>query len=632
MSSHPPCSALRSHALCFLAVASLTLVESGALAGVTQVEIHRRTPYEKTDYETIEGTLHFSVDPENVKNLIIADITLAPTDQSGGVTFSSGFRLLCPRTGTKAPLAIWAEIPNRGGRSNLQRFMIDNHFALFEVGWEFDVASDPKRLSIEVPKAVAPDGSPIRGAVEAIFVLNETSEEYTVIDLESYPPVDPTGPDTKLTMRDQGDRPEGTEISREKWNLVGNRLTFSGGFEPGKTYEITWLAEHPPVAGLGFAAIRDAISWIKHDPASPAAGLPVYAQGASQCGRLLREFVYEGFNTDLTNEVVFDGIIAHVAGAGRVDLNRRWATPRELSLFRTASYPFADEAWPDPVTGLKEGLLDNPRVTHRPKIFYTTTAAEYWGAGRVGALVHTDPAGEKDIPLPESVRLYVFAGCPHGPSAFPPTAAAAGAPLSNPTDYRDSLLALRLALHQWVSAEIAPPKSAYPTFASGTLIPAKDLAFPNLPGIASPVALTAGLRMRNPFLPDGAGAGAALPLLVSQVDEDGNDLAGLRLPEIAVPLATATGWMFRPPSMGSPQELLPVLRGSWIPFALTKAEREKSGDPRRSMEERYRDRDDFLEKTKEAAAALVAGGYLREEDIESAAERAAKAWDWLHSR
>ena len=116
------------------------------------------------------------------------------------------------------------------------------------------------------------------------------------------------------------------------------------------------------------------------------------------------------------------------------------------------------------------------------------------------------------------------------------------------------------------------------------------------------------------------------------MDEDGNDLAGVRLPEIAVPLATATGWMFRPPSMGSPHELLPVLRGSWIPFALTKAEREKSGDPRRSIEERYRDREDFLEKTKEAAAALVAEGYLREEDIKSAKERAAKAWDWLHTR
>lgn len=626
------CFSLRSHTLCFLVVAFLTLAESGVFAGVTRVEIDRRTPYETSDYETIEGTLHFSVDPNDAQNQIIADLALAPTDPSGGITFSSDFRLLSPKDGAKPPLAVWAEIPNRGGKSNLQRFMIDHHFALFEVGWEFDVASDPKRLSIEVPKAVEMDGSPIRGAVEAIFVLNEPTEKYTVTDLESYPPLDPTGPDTKLTVRDRGDRPGGTEISREKWKLTGNRLTFSDGFEPGKTYEITWLAEHPPVAGLGFAAIRDAISWIKHDPTSPAAGLPVYAQGASQCGRFLREFVYEGFNTDLKNEVVFDGIIAHVAGAGRVDLNRRWATPRELSLFRTASYPFADEAWPDPVTGLKEGLLENARVTHRPKIFYTTTAAEYWGAGRVGALVHTDPAGENDVPLPESVRLYVFAGAPHGPSAFPPTAPAAGAPLSNPTDYRDSLLALRLALHRWASAEIAPPKSTYPTFASGTLIQAKDLAFPRLPGITSPVALSAGLRMRNPFLPDGAGGSAALPLLVSQVDEDGNDLAGVRLPEIAVPLATATGWMFRPPSMGSPHELLPVLRGSWIPFALTKAEREKSGDPRRSIEERYRDREDFLEKTKEAAAALVAEGYLREEDIKSAEERAAKAWDWLHTR
>jgi hypothetical protein len=632
MLPHPhPVASIRN-AVCFLAVAFLTLARATGLAGVTRVEIDRRTPHEKSDYETIEGTLHFSVDPEDPKNRIIADIELAPKDESGNVTFSSDFRLLCPKDGAESAVAVWAEIPNRGGSSNLQPFMVENHFALFEVGWEFDVASDPKRLAINVPKAVEKDGSPIRGSVEAIFILNERKEEFTVTDLADYPPVDPEGSETRLTVRDHGDRPGGKELPRDTWNLEGNHLTLEGGFEPGKTYEITWLAENPPVAGLGFAAIRDAVSWIKHDAASPAPGLPVYSQGASQCGRLLREFVYEGFNTDLNDEPVFQGIIAHIAGAGRVDLNRRWSTPKELSLFRTASYPFSDEAWPDPVTGLKEGILENPRVTHRPKIFYTTTAAEYWGAGRVAALVHTDPAAEKDVPLPEGVRLYVFAGSQHGPSAFPPTPAAEGAPLSNPTNFRDSLYSLRLALHRWVTEEKMPPASAYPTFATGTLIPAKDLAFPELSGVATPNDLTAGLRMRNPFLPEGAGAGTELPLLVSQVDADGNDLAGLRLPEISVPLATATGWMFRPAEMGAPHELLPVLRGSWFPFALTKADREKSGDPRLSIEERYRDREDFLEKTKEAATLLVEKGYLRDEDIESSVKRAATTWDWLHGQ
>ncbi len=55
-----------------------------------------------------------------------------------------------------------------------------------------------------------------------------------------------------------------------------------------------------------------------------------------------------------------------------------------------------------------------------------------------------------------------------------------------------------------------------------------------------------------------------LPLLVPQVDRDGNELSGIRLPNVAVPLATYTGWNFRNPSIGQPGELLP-LTGSYIP-------------------------------------------------------------------
>lgn len=617
------------HPLFLLPSAAALLFPIHTVRGeVTKVEILERQPVENTDYEEISGRLHYRIDPTHERNHGITDLELAPVEADGRVAFSSDFRLLRPVEGAPETVAGWMEIPNRGSRSGMSEFMIEHRFAMLEVGWEFDVPADPGKLRIEVPVARDKDGAAIRGTVEAIFIVDEPEESFTVTDLAPYPPVDPDGAETRLSVREKGHLPGGREIPRAQWSLEGNTITLEGGFEPGLTYEITWLAENPPIAGLGFAAIREAAVWLKHGTDSLAPVPHLYAFGASQCGRFLRDFVYRGFNTDTANRIVLDGIIPHIAGAGRLDLNRRWSTPRELALFRAASYPFADMAVHDPVSGCSEGLLENPRVTHRPRIFYTNTAAEYWGAGRVAALVHTDPEGKQDLVLPDEVRLYLFAGTQHGPSAFPPASPGAGAPFANPVDFRPALLALRLAMHRWVSEGIDPPASAYPRLADGTLVPVAEVAFPNIPGIQSPRGLQAGPRMANPLHPGGAGAGRALPLLVPQVDADGNELAGIRLPEVAVPLATATGWMFRPAEMGAPDELLPVLRGSWIPFPLNKADREKTGDPRHSREERYEDPADFLSRTREAAEALVKRGYLLPGAVEKAVEKAQERWVW----
>ncbi len=609
----------------------LPLIVGAALAGVEKVEILQRVDLADTDYEEIRGLLRFSIDPQHPRNREIADIALAPTDARGRVVFSSEFFLTRPKSGGGADAA-WLEVPNRGGRSDQREFLLRHGFTILEVGWEFDVPEGENRLNIEVPTARLADGGALRGVVESIFIVNEPEESYTVTDLAMYAPIDPGGKDSRLAIRERGDSPGGVEVPREKWSVRGSEITLEGGFRPGLIYEISWLAEDPPVGGLGYAALRDAAVWLKDADASLAPVRWVYGFGSSQCGRLLRDFVYQGFNTDEQDRAAFDGMLPQIAGAGRVDLNRRWSTPRELALFRTASYPFADEAVPDPVTGLREGILENPRVTHRPRIFYANTAAEYWGAGRVAALVHADPLAERDLTPPDEVRVYAFAGTQHGPAKFPPVAPAEGAPLANPVNFKPSIQALRLALHRWVSAGAEPPASSHPRYDGATLVRASEVNFPDLPGVPSPKGLTAGPRMRNPRYADGAGAGEVLPLLVSQVDADGNDLGGIRLPEVAVPLGTATGWMFRPPTMGVPDELLPVLRGSWIPFALTRGEREKTGDPRPSIVERYVSRDAYLAATREVVESLVARGFLLPEHEEEAMRSAAERWDWLHSR
>ena len=599
-----------------------------ASAGVVRVEVSERKDLGGSGYEEIVGRLHFEIDPSLPENAIIADIELAPVNAAGKVSFSSDLRILTPKDKKRRNGAAWVEIPNRGGKAKLEDWITENGFTVLNVGWEFDVPASENKMRIDVPSAKNPDGSPIRGVVNANFTPSKLAETQTLTDLADYPPVDIDGPDSRLIIRTQAAFPGGTEVPRELWSWEDNRLRLKGGFEAGKNYEIFYLAESPPIAGLGYAAIRDAVAWLKHGSDSLAPVTHAYAFGSSQCGRFLRDFMYLGFNSDEQGRQALDGVMAHIAGAGRLVLNQRWSTPRGLAGYYTTSYPFADTVLVDPVSGHREGVLENPRVKHAPKVFYTTTAAEYWGAGRVAALTHTDPAGTKDIDFPENVRSYFLAGTQHGPSSFPPTSLVEGAPMGNPVNGNDVITALRLAMHRWVTEDTAPPPSAYPKFKDGTLIPVADIQFPSIPGMTQPNSLKAGPRVRNPQWPDGAGEGAELPLLVPKVDADGNDIAGIRMPGVAVPLGTATGWVFRPESMGSPDELV-LLRGAWVPFAVTESQRKKNNDPRPSLEKRYPSKEAYLRKVKAALQELIDQRYLGEADLEPQLKTAGERWDWV---
>jgi hypothetical protein len=166
-----------------------------------------------------------------------------------------------------------------------------------------------------------------------------------------------------------------------------------------------------------------------------------------------------------------------------------------------------------------------------------------------------------------------------------------------------------VALDHWVRDGIAPPPSRYPRLADETLVAQPQLDFPSLPGVHSPASIPGPYRADLPGLP----AEHPLPFLVPNVDRDGNETAGIRLPDVAVPLATYTGWNFRNPSIGEPDQLLP-LTGSYIPFAVTRAAQAQASDPRPSLEERYADRATYQTRVNAAAADLVAQKYLLAED------------------
>ncbi len=614
------------------------LLSVSSYAEVLRVDISDRKDIPEYGYEQVIGKAYFSVDPKDPHNAAVADIDKAPKNAQGRVEFSADIMAVWPKTGDgSANGVLLVDVVNRGNTTALRLnrsaggnvvgdgFLLKQGFWIVAVGWEFDVPMRNGAIRIQVPTATD-NGAPITGTVRAGFTPDKSDTAYTVTDIAAYSPLDPDEPGATLTVRD-GVSAKATIIPRGEWSIKGNVVTLKTGFQPGRNYEVSYTAANPPISGLGLIAVRDLTSFAKYHAqrrAKYAIGF-----GVSQSGRFLRTFLYNGMNTDEQGKQVFDGVMAHIAGGARLDVNRRWATPTGLGTYTATAFPFADAAQKDPVSGVTEGLLDNPRArANEPKIFYTNTGVEYWGGGRSAALIHTTADGSKDIALPDNVRTYFFAGNQHGPSAFPPPSGQ-GQQKANPTDYWWNMRALVVAMKRWVVDGTLPPPSQYPKLSNGTLVKVNALAFPNIPGVQSPKTLTAGVRATNEFAPGSAGAGAPLPFLVPQVDADGNERAGIRLPEVSVPLATYTGWNFRNAKIGGTQQIVPLL-GSYIPFAQTKADRAGSRDPRASVAERYASKEAYMDRIGKAADALVKDGYLMAEDAPAVVKRAADHWEYAH--
>jgi hypothetical protein len=133
-----------------------------------------------------------------------------------------------------------------------------------------------------------------------------------------------------------------------------------------------------------------------------------------------------------------------------------------------------------------------------------------------------------------------------------------------------------------------------------------------------------------PDIPRGDGKEEPFPALVSRLDRDLNESSGIRLPELSVPLATYTGWNVRHQDTGGAGQLADMM-GSTFPFAATRAQREQNGDPRPSIEERYRDRDDYCAQVRAEAERMVQQRFLLAEDIDRLVRGAGRVYDLFTS-
>ena len=666
-----------------LFVASVTaVVPSRALAGVVKVEIASRTPYANGRefpgvgaYETLRGKVRFAVDPKSPANRAIIDLELAPRNAEGLVEFSADLEILAPVDRGRGNGALLYDVNNRGNKlaigqfnSGADEFLMRRGYTVVWSGWIAETAPGAGRLRLNAPVALE-DGRPLTGIVRSEVVVDAAAPSANLgqwANQGSYEPTAEGEANATLTWRLREADPR-IAIPRGQWRFEtrwpeadGERgqlplisLEVVGGLRPGYIYEVIYEAQGSIVQGTGMAGIRDLVSYLKNErsaanPLAVANAEPrssiryAYGFGVSQSGRCLRTFLYDGFNADEQGRKVFDGVIPHVAGAGLGFFNHRFASPtrhnaqHDNHLYPADLFPFTYGDERDPFTGRDDGILRRSREAGVvPKVLHTQSSSEYWH--RSGSLVHTDPRGQRDAEIPPEVRVYAFGGTQHGPGNNSPAAAPGnGQLIGNPADYRPLVRALLDALDDWVRTGREPPASVYPRIADGSAAPwpAAASGWKPLPGVRYPEVIQqpewldrgsdfATLRRSTVEPPVSRGKyGVRVPAY----DGDNRERGTLDLPCVAVPVGTHTSWNLRNPSIGADTELL-SLAGGYIPLPKTAADRERSGDPRLSLAERYASREAYVAAYLEHAKKLIANRYLLAEELpalEVAARRAAE--------
>jgi Alpha/beta hydrolase domain len=604
-------------------------------------------------YLRIGGVAKGELDPAAPENRVIVDLDKAPRNARGLVEYETDFFMLRPADPGRTNGVLVYDVTNRGSKRIFQLFddapgnnpavandpktaseaglgfSLGRGYSIVWSGWDPGAPTANNGLGGRFPTAMD-GGRPITGRIRHEFHIGTRAPGKGDLVRLPYPAVSIDKQRARLTVRDrEGDTR--TEILADSWEFADSqsiRLLPEGTlFAPFKIYELWYETTGSKVLGIGFASVRDVVSFLRYESTDRnGTRNPLIAEGArtegtgirhalafgvSQSGRFLRHFLELGMNDDGHGRRVFDGVMSHVAGAGKVFANHRFgmpgrtATQHEDRLYPENWFPFGNAVTTDPFSR-KTGAILQGHPTD-PLVIETNSSTEYWQKG--ASLVHTDPTGRDDAELPPNVRVYMIAGTQHGgrPGVDPSPGPCVNP--RNPHSATPALRALFAALEEWVTKGTVPPPSRVPRIADSTAVMAESIKMPAVPGfthapganqIVPPVDwVDPPTRIDNVY-------GAR----VCAVDADGNEIAGIRLPPISVPLGTHTGWnVYR----AQPGELADR-DGSFIAFVRTRQEREAAGDPRPSLEERYATREAYVAKVRAAAEALVAERLLLASD------------------
>ena len=618
------------------------------------------------NYQLIRGKAHVRVRRDHLANRGIVDLDRAPRTKQGDVRYTAEVMILRPREASHARRIMIVEVPNRGMRVALDglngggamgdlaammqgkatrppysasesagsAFLYRRGYTLVWIGWQSDLPNATPLIRAKLPVATE-GGKPITGRVEATAVF-DTTEARSELAL-TYALASGSEGDAVLTVRARPDTKPRT-LPMSAWKMDGTRKVLvdrPADMDAGALYQFTYTASDPIVAGLGLAATRDIVTFLRRgDPdeaggpnplaelrAAPCATVDrtactatngdavdlVIGTGMSQSGRYLRDMIWQGFNDDGSGRRVFDGMLVQIAGSRKTFTNRRWAMPARFSrqhedpFVYGNQFPFGYAVTTDPVTGRRDGIFATcERTGTCPKLFHIDGSSEFWNAG--ASLVANDGAG-RDLPLPGNVRAYFVAGAPHAAgmvnasSLLPP----------NPLSAMGTVRALVAAMDSWLSSSSEPPPSRWPSLRKGEVAPPQSrsaVGFPDFAAIPYSGVANAVVMTDYDAVPPRANARRAWQVLVPTTDRDGNDRAGIRLPEVAAPEGTYLGWNPRRSGFGAGD--LSFVFGAYVPFAPTRAARGIARDPRLSLAERYGSVADLRQRQEKARRQLSA--------------------------
>ncbi len=648
-------------AACVLLVACAHRDAAPPAAVVERLEITLRKPAfggarfgEVGEYEMVAAIAHVRVDPRHAANADVADLAAA-ADADGTVRYRADVVLLRPRDAAKASGAMVFDVANRGRKLILQlvndgevqadtaaqsgnAWLMRQGHVLLWVGWQGDVAlgSSGQTVGMALPVATR-QGAQITGTSleETVFDAPGTVGSLTL----SYPAASLDPAVAELTVRAKPGSPAAV-LPASAWRYKHAseiEITRPAAFDAGAIYQFRYPARDPRPMGLGMAAVRDIVSFLKaaqpdaagqSHPLSDIRPSVVVALGISQSGRFLRDFIWQGFNAAPSGGRVFDGAMPTIAGSRKSYTNVRWAQPGRYSRqhedhwFFGDQFPFGYATITDPLTGSTDGIFRRCRTSNTcPKLMHLDSNLEFWQAR--SSLVVTDGAG-RDVPQPDDVRTYLMSSTQHVAAALP-SAGICRMP-NNPARQSSTYRALLARLITWARDNQAPPPSRFPSVTAGTLVAphATAMGFPDLgaAGLQLPPALNELNPVDHSAQPARVDEQRRYTVLVPSTDADGHDVAGVRVPDIDVPLATHTGFNVR--RAGFAEGQLCGLNGSWLPLAKDAQERGSPRDPRPSIGERYRTRTEYVQRVRASAERLKADGLMLDEDVARAAANAAR--------
>ena len=707
---------IRTFSIAFVAsLAAALFAASPADARITRIEIDTARSQSPTfggyswpevgQYEKVVGKAFGEVNPHDRQNRGIVDIEFAPRNARGNVEYSFNFYILKPIDLKKGARRMMYEPPNRGGKTwaalgrvtvdpggngddpgsaitnptvLANSFLMPRGYTIAWSGWEdldtLDNASFNSTASFPVAKFAPTPANPtgtITGPSYEYIVLGAPAASVAL----TYPAA--TLDKTKATLTHRvhlNDAPQVIPAAGWNYNAAGTAISLaSGNFIANDIYEFAYTAKDPKVNGLGFAAVRDWMEFLRYErrddynnPNPLARHIKrVYTEISSQPGRLLNDFRHLGFNETESGRKAFDGHMQWIAAGNGINMNYRFSQSgrternRQNHLFIEGRFPFANVMTHDPITGKTDSRYKScERTDTCPLGMEIYSANEYWV--KAASLLHTTPDGTRDLPDSKFTRNYFMSSMRHGTAASPAgpgTLPSRGLcqQADNPLNSAPVQRALFIALDEWATKDKRPPASRVPKLRDGTLappLPQSGMGFPNIPSpfadTPGPLVTYTGLKttryhfdyglnfyetgiatinppvfpFTTPAYQDNAGNGPIYPSFIPKTDSDGNDIAGVRLPDVTVPLATYTGWALRRGAQASDGC---EAAGQFVPFATTQAVRLQTNDPRRSVAERYTTFGDYHRKIVRAVEDMVEDRLLLCEDVEAQLTRLMQA-------